>query len=425
MRGVTWAANLLLGGFVIGLGIWSFLAPLESAAIAAGTVEVESSRKTIQHLEGGIVGAILVRDGEHVSAGQTVVRLDDTTARTQLKALLGQYWDAQAREDRLTAERDRRDRIAFRSALQSIQHSNPSVDPILRSHEQIFETGRRVKQTQISVAMQQMAQTENEIVGLRAQQEAAASRAAIIRKEVGTVVPLVEKGLERRPRLLALEREMAEIDGRRGEIAAQISRAQRVISEAQVSLFKIEVDRQNAIVHSLRETQNEILQLSARIQAGEDLLSRTEVKAPEDGIVTELRIHTPGGVIGAGAPIMDLVPRQDRLVISARVRPEDIDVVHQGLSAKVHLLAYKQRLVAALDGVVSYVSPDRLVDRRTDQPYYAAKIKVDDKRLTELDEVQMIPGMPVQVMIKTGESTAALYFLKPFLDSINRAFRED
>jgi HlyD family secretion protein len=160
------------------------------------------------------------------------------------------------------------------------------------------------------------------------------------------------------------------------------------------------------------------------LRAADDLLLRTQIKAPEDGVVTELRVHTPGGVIGAGSPLMDLVPLQDRLIVTARVKPEDIDVVHPGLKADVHLLPYNQRRVPLLEGVVVHVSADRLVDKRTDQSYYAAKIRVQDPRITD-GGVQIIPGMPTQVFIRTGHGTVALYALRPLLDSFNNAFRED
>jgi HlyD family secretion protein len=235
----------------------------------------------------------------------------------------------------------------------------------------------------------------------------------------------VEKGLERRPRLLNLEREAADIEGRRGEIAAQISRAEQVISESQTNLLKLENDRQNEISQALREAQSQIFQLRDRLQTANDQLARTAVKAPEDGVVTDLKVHTPGGVIGAGAPLMDLVPRQDRLVITARVRPEDIDVVRPGLEADVNLLPYNQRRVAPLHGTVTRVSADRLLDKRTDQPYYATKIRVQDPQADGHDPIKIVPGMPAQVFIKTGRGTVALYALKPLLDSFNNAFRED
>jgi HlyD family secretion protein len=266
---------------------------------------------------------------------------------------------------------------------------------------------------------------EKEIEGLRAQESAASRRIEIVREEAATVAMLVSKGLERRPRLLNLERETADIEGRRGEIVAQISRAEQVINESQATLLKLENDRQNEIAQSLREAQNQIFQIRERLQAADDQLLRTAVKAPEDGVVTDLRIHTPGGVVGAGAPLMDLVPRQDRLIVTARVRPEDIDVVRPGLSADVNLLPYNQRRVPRLKGTVAHVSADRLVDKRTDQPYYAAKIRVQDPRIAEIDGIRIIPGMPAQVFIKTGRGTVALYALKPLLDSFNNAFHED
>jgi len=425
LRSVTLAGNLLVCGFVLGLGTWSTFAPLESAAIAVGVVEAESSRKTVQHLEGGIIRQILVADGDAVRAGQTLVRLDGTRAEVEVQSLRGQLWDAEAREGRLQSEQHGDERVLFSTELQKAATGDPSAAAVMMSQQSIFETRRQVHQSQLAVIREKKLQIEKEIEGLKVQETAAGKRADIVRQEVATVEFLVNKGLERRPRLLNLEREMADIDGRRGETAAQISRAEQVINESDTALLKTENDRQNEIAQSLREAQNQIFQLRERTQAADDQLSRTEVKAPEDGVVTDLRIHTPGGVIGAGAPLMDLVPRQDRLIVSARVRPEDIDVVHLGLSADVHLLPYNQRRVPRLRGEVIHVSADRLVDKRTDQPYYAAKIRVENQRLAELHGIRIIPGMPAQVFIKTGRSTVALYALRPLLDSFTNAFRED
>jgi membrane fusion protein, type I secretion system len=418
LRGVTLAGNLLAGCFVLGFGTWSAFAPLESAAIASGAVESESSRKTIQHLEGGIIKEIRVADGDVVRAGQILISLDDTRARAEVESLQGQLWDAKAREVRLQAEQQGNERVLF------LQNDSPSAAAIAARQQDIFETRRQVFQSQVAVIREKRLQVEKEIVGLKAQAAAAAQRAAIIREESTMVAELVSKGLERRPRLLNLEREKADIDGRRGEIAAQISRAEQVISESQVTLLKLESDRQSEIAQSYREAQNQIFQLRERLRAAEDQLSRTQVKAPEDGVITELRVHTLGGVIGAGAALMDLVPAQDRLVVTARVRPEDIDVVHTGLKADVHLLPYNQRRVPRLEGTVMHVSADRLIDKRTDQPYYATKIRVQDPRVAQ-EGLHIIPGMPAQVFIKTGHGTVALYALRPLLDSFHNAFRED
>jgi HlyD family secretion protein len=421
---LTWAGNLLACCFVLGFGTWSTFAPLQSAAIAFGAVESESSRKTIQHLEGGIIREILVADGDLVRAGQVLISLDDTKARAEVQSLQGQLWDETAREVRLQAEQQGLERLSFPAKLELVQNESPPTAAVLARQQDIFETRRQVFQSQLAVIRDKRLQVEQEIVGLKAQGNAAAQRAAIVREEAAMVAELVSKGLERRPRLLNLQRETADIDGRRGEITAQISRAEQVISESQATLLKLQSDRQNEIAQSLREAQNQIFQSRERMRTAEDQLSRTQVKAPEDGVVTELRVHTPGGVIGAGAPLMDLVPLQDRLIVTARIRPEDIDVVRPGLKADVHLLPYNQRRVPRLEGVVTHVSADRLVDKRTDQPYYATKIRVQDPRITE-GGVQIIPGMPTQVFIKTGHGSVALYALRPLLDSFNNAFRED
>jgi HlyD family secretion protein len=415
---LTWAGNLLVCCFVLGFGTWSTFAPLQSAAVAFGAVESESSRKTIQHLEGGIVKKILVADGDVVRSGQVLIVLDDTKARSEVDSLQDQLWDARAREVRLQAEQQGLERVSFPL------NENLAAAAVFARQKDIFETRRQVYQSQLAVVREKRLQVEKEIVGLQAQGTAAAQRATIVREEAAMVAELVNKGLERRPRLLNLQREMADIDGRRGEITAQISRAEQVISESQATLLKLESDRQNEVAQSLREAQNQIFQLRERLRAADDLLLRTQIKAPEDGVVTELRVHTPGGVIGAGSPLVDLVPLQDRLIVTARVKPEDIDVVRPGLKADVHLLPYNQRRVPLLEGVVAHVSADRLVDKRTDQPYYAAKIRVQDPRITE-GGVQIIPGMPTQVFIRTGHGTVALYALRPLLDSFNNAFRED
>jgi HlyD family secretion protein len=315
--------------------------------------------------------------------------------------------------------------VVFPPELKTAEPENSSVAAVLAGQQKIFETRRQVFQSQIAVNREKRSQVEKEIEGLKAQESAATKRVGIVRAEAAAVAMLVEKGLERRPRLLNLEREAADIEGRRGEIVAQISRAEQVISESETTLLKLENDRQNEIAQSMREAQSQIFQMRERLQAATDQLLRTAVRAPEDGVVTDLRVHTPGGVIGAGAPLMDLVPRQDRLIVTARVRPEDIDVVRPGLDADVHLLPYNQRRAPRLLGTVTHVSADRLLDKRTDQPYYATKIRVQDLQTAGIDAVKIIPGMPAEVFIKTGRGTVALYALKPLLDSFNRAFRED
>jgi HlyD family secretion protein len=425
IRHVALAGNILLAGYVMGFGVWSAFAPLESAAVAPGVLEAETSRKTLQHLEGGIVREILVTDGDLVKAGQPLIRLDMTKARAERESLRGQYWDAKAREARLLAERSGAERMHIGSEFEANLAESPDLTTVVSGHQEILESRREVFRSQAALIDEKIAQVEKEIAGLSAQEAAATKRAEIAYRELAAVQTLVEKGLERRPRLLVLEREIAELEGRVGELRAQISRARQAISEAKTTLLNLSNNRQNEVAQQLRETQNLILVLGERLRAVEDQLARTELRAPEAGVVTDLRVRTPGGVIGAGAPVMDLIPQGDELVVTARVRPEDIDVVHAGLSADVHVLAYSQRRVPSLSGVVSYVSADRLLDKRTDQPYYAARITVEHGPAQMAEEVKLVAGMPAQVLIKTGRSTAAIYALRPLLDSFRSAFRED
>lgn len=420
LRAVTWTGTILMGTFVVGFGAWSAAAPLQSAAIATGLVEVESSRKTIQHLEGGIVRKILVRDGEEVAAGQLLVQLDDTKARTQLQALRTQYWDAIAQEARLVAERDDLSELRFPVFMLD----DPLLAQIVAGQRKIFEARRDVLRSQASVVEGRIAQVHQEIVGLRAQEKAAMRRAAIIREEYASIKSLVDKGLQTRPRLLALEREMVEIDGRIGETVAHVSRAEQAIAEAQATILRLQSDRYNEVAQTLRETRARLAELGERIEAAADQMSRTEVRAPDPGTVTDLRVHTLGGVIGAGAPLLDLVPKADRLVVVAQIKPDDIDVVRVGLAAEVHLSSYNQRRAPPLKGVVSHVSPDSLTDKRTGLPYYRAKIDLDPQAF-EHDGVEIVPGMPIYAFIRTGESTVAIYALQPLLDAFGRAFREE
>lgn len=423
VRRAALAGSLLVGVFVVGLGVWSAYAPLASAALAPGVVEPESKRKTVQHFEGGIVSAILVRDGEAVTPGQPLIRLEDTRARTTLSALQGQLWDALAREARLLAEQAGDASIIVPEAL-SARRDEPAVARILDGQWRIFQTRRSLLDSKTTQFRQRIEQTQAEIRGLNAEQQSIERRIELAKEEIAAVQPLVDKGLERRTRILGLERLKAELEGQRGEASAGVARSQRVIAEAETAILDLQNDHLNGVAEQLRETQQQIHDLTERIQAATDTLTRTEVKAPEAGVVTDLRIHTPGGVIGAGEPLLDLVPEEDRLTVRVQLRPEDVDAVHVGLPAEVRLLPARGHPTDPVGGAVSYVSADRLTDKATGQGYYSGYIRLQEEDLAKLDGLIPLPGMPAEVMIRTGESTVALYALTPVLDSFRRAFRE-
>lgn len=436
LRGLAWVGVGVVAVFIGGFGTWATLAPLESAAIAPGVIEAQSSRKTVQHLEGGIIGRILVRDGEFVEAGQPLIQLADTRPRTSLTSLRGQYWDAIAREARLIAERDRRDRVAYPAELAEAG-DDPVAKQIIAGQDRIFETRRSLFESRSGLIQQRIARVREEIVGLESLAASARTQSGLIEQEIADLQVLFKQGYARKPRLLALEREQAQLRGRLGETAAQMAQAQQVIAESELNMITLQNDFQDEVAAGLRDTQAQIRQLREQLEAAGDVMARTEIRAPEDGIVTDLRVHTPGGVITPGQPLLDLVPAEDRLIIKVQIRPDDIDRVHPGLSAKVRLTPFKQRLVPPLEGRVSYVSADHLVDERSGRTYYAATIEIDEAGLSYdgsaltgkvtglIGGPQLIPGMPAEVMIKTGETTVALYALAPILDSFNRAFREN
>jgi HlyD family type I secretion membrane fusion protein len=424
VRAPVLSGLLILLVFCLGFGGWAALAPLSSAAIAPGFVRVESNRKTVQHLEGGIINQLRVHDGDIVQAGQVLIRLDRTQAAARHDALLHQYQSLRAAEGRLVAERDGRDRIAFGKELES-RLGEPRVADILAGQESIFETRRRSYQGQIEILKQRVEQLRSEIAGLRAQVSSEDRQLALIAEETADVGSLVEKGLERKSRLLALRRQAALLEGSRGEHVAEIARAEQAIGETELEMFSLEDRLAAEVAEELEEVQSQLAETAEELRAAEDTLRRREIRAPIAGTVMDLQFFTDGGVIAPGVPILDLVPESDRLIIEAQVSPLDIDTVELGLPAQVRLIAFKQRSTPTLDGQVIQVSADSLSDEETATTFYKADVEIDPAELARLDGISLYPGMPAEVLIRTGERTLADYLLTPILDSFARAFREE
>jgi HlyD family type I secretion membrane fusion protein len=426
VRAPVLAGLLILLAFGLGFGGWAALAPLSSAAIAPGFVRVESNRKTVQHLEGGIIDELRVQDGDIVQAGQVLIRLDRTQAAARHDALLHQYQSLRAAEARLIAERDGRHRIAFGEELES-RRAEPRVTDILAGQESIFETRRRSYQGQIGILEQRVEQLRSEIAGLRAQVSSEDRQLALIAEETADVDSLVGKGLERKARLLALRRQAALLEGGRGEHIAEIARAQQAIGETELETFSLEDRLAAEVAEGLEEVQNQLAETEEELRAAEDVLRRHEITALIAGTVVGLRFFTEGGVIEPGVPILDIVPESDRLIIEAQVNPLDIDTVEPGLPAQVRLIAFKQRSTPTLDGQVVQVSADSLSDEEAETAisFYKADVEIDPAELTRLDGVSLYRGMPAEVLIRTGERTLADYLLAPVLDSFARAFREE
>ena len=418
------AGLVIIALFFGGFGSWAALAPLESAAIAPGVVSVLGNRKTVQHLEGGIVDEILVREGETVRSGQSLVRLDDTQARATLERLRGRYAAVSALEARLLAERDGRDSVEFAPEL-AAGRADPAVAAIIDGQIDIFESRRASLAGQSAILMQRIARYGEEIAGIEGQIAAEDTQLALIGEETAVLRELLEKGYARKPRLLELQRRAAEIEGSRSQNVAAIARAHQDIGEAELRISDLQASRLDEVVQLLHDAQNELNQLDEQVGAAEDILQRTDIRAPQDGTIVDLQVHTAGGVIVPGARLLDIVPSHDRLVVEARVEPDDIDVVEAGLPARVRLTAFSQRNLRRLEGRVMWVSADRLTDERTGQAYFAAWIELTEDPAEVIPGAALYPGMAAEVMIVTGARTAIDYLMAPLAASVDRAFREN
>ncbi len=412
---------LFFGGF----GVWAAMAPLESAAIAPAVIIVESRRKTVQHLEGGIIRDIVVSEGATVEAGAPLIVLDDTQANAMLELLGGRLRAASARVARLLAERDGAPAIAFPGSLAAAAGASADVAAILEGQRRIFAAQAGSIDSQTAILRQRIAQYSEEIAGLEAEIVAQDSQLALIEREIDGVGQLVEKGLERKPRLFALQRRMAEIEGSRARNSALIARVRQNIGEAELRIVDLGTMRLNDVVQELRDAEAEVFDLRERVGAAEDILNRTIIVAPASGTVVNLQVFTSGGVIAPGESLMEIVPSDDELVIEARIDPNDIDVVHPGLAAHIRLTAFPLRTTPTLEGRVTTVSADRLVDARSGQAYYSARVVFAEGQDEILSSLELSPGMPAQVMIATGTATALDYMLRPIISSFERALREN
>ncbi|MFC1602757.1 HlyD family type I secretion periplasmic adaptor subunit [Pseudomonadota bacterium] len=410
---------LFVGGFVG----WSTYAPLDSAAIAQGYVAVEKGRQTIAHLEGGIIGELLVSDGSKVEVGQLLVRLTDANASATFDLLSGRLVAARALEARLLAEHQKHDQITFSKALNE-RRTESVIGEILSGQEGIFTTRQAGQKNRKAILQQRTEQLQEEISGLKGQIKSEASQLILIREEITMVDKMVKKGFTEKPRLLQLKRRAHDIDGRRSLHESQVAKARQSIGETKLRIFELETNHMNEVAEQLRTTRADIYDLTERLRAAEDVHNRTDIISPISGTVVGLKVHTKGGVVRPGEPLMNIVPANEQLVVEARVNPADIDVVHIGTQAKVRLTAFSQRTILPTAGQVESISADHLVDEATGETYYLAKIALDKSDLDQTNKQQIRPGMEAEVMIITGERTFVEYMLEPITNSLGRAFRE-
>ena len=410
---------LFFGGF----GAWAVFVPLESAAIAQGVLNVSGKRKTVQHLEGGIVDDILVREGDRVTAGQTLLVLDDTRARAALSLFEGQHRSAAALKARLEAERDGLPEVRYPEWLRRAVEGSSAGD-FLATQDRIFKARARSLGNRTAIYRQRVAQLHEEATGLGEEIEAQDRQIELLEEEIGSLRGLIERGFEGKPRVLALERRKAEVAGDRAQNRARIARVDQKVGETRLTMGELANERLTQVVAELREVEARMSDLQERIAAARNVFSRTRVTAPVAGTVVDLRVFTHGGVVGQGEPLMDIVPAGGELVIEVQVEPTDIDTVYPDLPAQVRLTAFSHLTIPILTGTVLQVSADRFTDDRTGAAFYEARIGLDPGQ-PALADLKLHPGMPAEVMIVTGKRTALDYLIKPIAASFRRSLREE
>lgn len=415
-----WIAFIVFGIF----GLWSALAPLDSSAIAAGKVVVDTNRKVIDHLEGGIVEEIMVDDGQLVEKGQPLVRLREISAKARMELLRDKYYLNLAMEARLVAEREGHESVTFPEELLEMSHL-PEIAEIIDNQQRIFKTRTENVRGQINILQTRISQHQQEIKGLEMQAESMKSQIELLNQEIAVVKDLVEQGNATRPRLLSLQRQAAELQGRQGEYLALKAKAQEAIDETKLAMLNTESDYLNKVVEELEEVQSQIADLRERMTASADILERVVIRSPDRGIVNDLSVHTIGGVVKPGEKILTIIPMDDKLIVEARVSPQDIDVVRTGLPARVRLSAYKVRQVPMIDGTVVHVSADQFTDERTGESYFISRVEIDARELEELNEIELYPGMPAEVYVITGSRTFLAYMMDPITDSFRKSFRQE
>ena len=406
-----------------GVGGWAGTMKLSGALIAQGSVVVDSNVKKVQHPTGGIVGELRVRDGDRVKLGDIVVRLDDTVTRANLSIVTKGLSELAARKARLESERDGDESIKFPADL--LQRLNdPDVATVVDGERKLFELRRNARTGQKAQLRQRIDQLKEEVRGHQAQRESKEKELKLIAREMEGVNELWKQKLVALNKLTQLEREAARLEGEAAQLIAQSAQVAGKISETELQIIQIDRDLSSEVAKETREIDAKIGEFVERKVTAEDQLKRIEIRAPQDGAVFQLAVHTVGGVITAGDAIMLIVPEADNLLVEAKVNPQDIDQVKLGQSALLRLSAFNQGTTPEIYGKVTRISADTSLDQRTGASFYIIRISLPPEEIARLGDVRFVPGMPVEAFVQTGERTMLSYFGKPLHDQLMRAFRQ-
>ena len=413
------AAAILL---VVGAGGWAGTTEISSAVVAPGVIVVDSNVKKVQHSTGGIVSELLVKNGDHVKAGKIIVRFDDTQARASLAILTKRLDELMARQAREEAERDGSDKIVFPRELE-VRIGDPDVARLMAGQQKLFEIRRRTRDGQRAQLIERKAQNKQEITGLMAQQAAKVDETNWVRQELDGVMTLWKKSLVQFTRVVSLQRDLAKVEGDRGQLIANIAQTKNKIAEIELQILQIDQDLRAEVGKELATIRADMAETIEKKVAAEDVLARVDIRAPQDGIVHEMSVHTVGGVVSPSETMMMIVPAGDALDVEARIPPQMIDQVRIDQVAVLRFPAFDQRTTPEIDGRVTSISPDLVQDPKTNEHYYSVRIAIPDERVKWLN-LKLVPGMPVECFIRGDDRTVISYLTKPLRDQIEKAFRE-
>nr|WP_019366853.1 HlyD family type I secretion periplasmic adaptor subunit [Pseudomonas luteola] len=409
---------------VFGLGgLWAGLAPLDSAALASGYLTVKSYRKTVQHLEGGIVKELNVHDGDHVKAGDVLMVLSDTQARAQLEAARSQLIAAQALESRLIAERDDKESISFEPT--DFPEEDRRVQEARNSERQIFIAQRNARLGEIDLLKNKISELEQQIRGLNEVVQSKQGLSKSYNSEIKDLSDLLKEGFVNNERLRDQERNLSRLQAEIADQQSAIARAKVQIGENKLQILQTTQKFKSDVANKLADTQSKIYELRERVGALQDTVNRTLIRAPVSGMVMGLAVHTIGGVVAPGTKLLDIVPGGSDLVVEVEIQPNDIDRVELGKKAEVRFSAFKNATTPILEGELVYVSADRLTDEKSGAPYYLGRVALTEKGRRDLGNRELVPGMPAEVLINTGARTFLNYLLKPARNAMARSMIEE
>jgi HlyD family secretion protein len=410
---------VLVGGF----GTWAAVSQITGAVIAPGRIEVDQNRQVVQHPDGGVVAEILVKEGDSVAEGDLLIRLDPVDLQSELAVVEGQLFEVLARRARFEAERDSAAELVFDPLIAT--SDNPVAAELMEGQQRLFEARLDSAEAEKDQLSKRRDQIRDQIIGIEAQQEATAEQLRLIEQELADQQTLLDRGLAQSTRVLALQREMANLTGQAGELTAAVAQAEGRITETEIEILRIETTRREEAITRLRDLQFNEIELAERRRALIAQLDRLDIRAPVSGVVYGMQVFAPRSVIRAADPVMFLIPQDRPLVITTQISPIHIDQIHTGQDVGVRFTAFDQRRTPELDGRIILISADAFQDEQSQVSYYRAQVELLPGQLDRLPAgLTLLPGMPVEAFIRTEERTPFDYLAKPIADYFARAFRE-